>query len=115
MKTKDMPHGIVGFKFAQALVDGEYNKAHEMLSPELKVEYPAMKLQLEYEDMASLFQYEPRADLEWIEVLDNCFLGNGALDVKGWAYVAIGSEAVTVTVEPFGSENFITELIWGRP
>jgi hypothetical protein len=115
METREMPHGIVGYEFAQALVNGEYDKAHEMLSADLKAEYPTTRLKQRYEKMASLFQLEPHTDWDWIEVMDNSDLRNEGLDAEGWAYVAIGSEAVTVTVKPFGADYLITELIWGRP
>ena len=58
--------------------------------------------------------HEP-AELPDIEVLDNTFLGESSLNAEGWAYVAIWSEAVTLTTKPFGSDYLITELIWGRP
>ena len=39
MGTKDTPQGIVGFKFAQALLSRAYDTAHAMLSTELELEY----------------------------------------------------------------------------
>jgi hypothetical protein len=47
--------------------------------------------------------------------MDNSGLGDASLDAEGWAYVAIWSEAVTITVKPFGADYLITDLIWGRP
>jgi hypothetical protein len=113
MKTKDLPQGVVGFKFAQALFSGEYGKAPEMLNAELKLEYPEAQLKKRYEEMIS--RAEEPAELADVEVLDNSELGHDSLDSEGWAYVAIWSEAVTVTVKPFGAEYLITELSWGRP
>lgn len=55
------------------------------------------------------------AELPDVEVLDNTSLGETSLDAEGWAYVAIWTEAVTITAKPFGSDYLITELIWGRP
>jgi len=47
--------------------------------------------------------------------MDSSYLGDASLDAEGWASVAIWSEAVTITVEPFGAVYLITDLIWGRP
>jgi hypothetical protein len=118
METKDMPHGILGFMFAQALVKGEYDKAHAMLSAELKLEYPPTALKQNYEDMIDYAQPSRQPD---VEVLDNSLIPDAPrpMDEEGWVYVSIfgdgWSEAVIVTVKPFGHVYLITELIWGRP
>ncbi|HKO20716.1 MAG TPA: hypothetical protein VJU82_17715 [Acidobacteriaceae bacterium] len=113
MKTRDKPHGIVGFDFAQALLSGNYATAHALLSPELKAQYPILFLKQTFEEMMSL-AHEP-GELPEVEVLDNTFLGDASLDDKGWAYVAIWTEAVTVTVQAVGEHYLITDLMWGRP
>lgn len=113
MKTKDMPHGILAFNFAEALLKSDFDKARGMLSADLKREYSTSHLKSRFEEMMSLAD-EP-SEVPAIEVMDNTELRNPSLDGKGWAYVAIWTEAVTVTVEPFGQELVITELIWGRP
>ena len=113
MKTKDMPHGVVSLKFARALLEGDYDKAHCMLSAELQLEYSVMQLKKRFEHMMSIAN--PVDFPDDVEVMDNSELGNPSFDDEGWAYVAIWTEAVTVTVKPFGPEYFITELIWGRP
>ncbi|MGD1105564.1 MAG: hypothetical protein ABR865_00855 [Terracidiphilus sp.] len=113
MKTKDMPHGILAFNFAEALLNGEYDKAHNLLSADLKREYSVSGLKSRFEEMMSIADEFP--DVPAVVVLDNSELRNPSLDGKGWAYVAIWTEAVTVTVKPFGQELLITELIWGRP
>lgn len=113
METKDTPQGIVGFKFAEALLSGDYETARSLLSAELKIEYPVPGLKQSLEEMMSL-AHAP-AELPDVEVLDNTFLGESSLDADGWAYVAIWTEAVTITAKPFGSHYLITELTWGRP
>jgi hypothetical protein len=113
METKDTPQGIVGFKFAQSLLSGDYETAHSLLSTELKIEYPVPNLKQSFEEMMSHAQAP--AELPDIEVLDNTFLGQSSLDSEGWAYVAIWSEAVTITAKPFGPDYLIAELDWGRP
>lgn len=44
METKDLPHGVVASKFAQALLNGDFEKAYNMLGPALKNEYSAHRL-----------------------------------------------------------------------
>lgn len=117
METKDMPHGIVGFDFAQALVMGEFEKAHAFLSAELRSKYTAAGLKSEFESMV---EYAQPFGVPYVVVVDNRPLpGISEMDAQGWAYVAIQgegwSEAVTVTVKPVGNEYLITELVWGRP
>ena len=117
MDTREMPHGILGFNFANALVRGEYEKAYGMLSAEVKLNYSARKLKEEYESMVA--GYARPDEPITVEVLDNNSSGNPSADREGWTYVAIysegWSEAVTLTGKPFGSEFLITNLVWGRP
>jgi hypothetical protein len=113
METKDFPHGVVGFNFAQALLVGDYEMAHGMLSAELKVEYPSADLKRQFEAMMS--NADQPSEAPEIEVLDNSGLGDGSGGSEGAAYVAIWSEAVAVTVKPLGPGYLITELVWGRP
>lgn len=117
METKDMPHGIVGFNFAQALVMGEFEKAHALLSAELQSKYTATGLKSGYEGMV---EYAQPVAVPNVVVVDNRPVPEiGEMDAQGWAYVAIQgegwSEAVTVTVKPVGNKHLITELVWGRP
>lgn len=87
METKDTPQGIVGLRFARALLAGGYTTAQALLSPELKLEYPVPLLRQRFQEMMSLANY--LGELPDIQVMDNSSLGNLSLDVKGWAYVAI--------------------------
>ncbi len=118
MKTKDMPQGVVGFKFAQALDDGDYDKAQALLSPELRAEYTPRLLKEKFDQMSELFQLDreefERQDMAWIEVMENSD-DRPEMDAIGWAYVSVGTEAVAVAVKAFGTEYLITELQWGRP
>lgn len=113
MATKDMPHGVIGFKFAQALLSRDFQHAYGMMSHELKLEYPVAALEKHFEEMIG--SAHESIELPEIEVLDNSQLGHAELDEEGWAYIAIWSEAVAVTVKPFGQDYLIMELIWGRP
>jgi hypothetical protein len=116
METRDTPQGIVGFKFAQALVMGEYDKAHEMLNEELKIQYPAVSLKKHFESMTS---YAQPGEVLDVMVMNNSEIGAGTGDAEGWAYIPISgncwSEAIAITAKPFGAEYLITDLMWGRP
>jgi hypothetical protein len=72
-------------------------------------------LKEEFESMMTLANPVAEAGLPDIQVMDNASLGNSSLDAEGWAYVAVWTEAVTITVKLFGSDYLITDLIWGRP
>ena len=113
MHTKDTPQGIVGFRFAEALLAADYETAHRLLSAELRLQYPIAALRQNFERMMS-HAHAP-SDLPEIEVMDNSDLGDSALDAEGWAYIPIWSEAVTITAKPFGPDYLITDLDWGRP
>jgi hypothetical protein len=113
MGTKDTPQGIVGFKFAQALLGRDYDTARSLLSAELELEYPVPVLKQHFEEMIS--SAEAPSELPDVEVMDNSVFGNASLDAEGWAYVAIWSEAVTITVKSFDAHYLITDLDWGRP
>jgi hypothetical protein len=118
MKTKDSPHGIVRFNFAQAMLAGDFDTAYDMLSWELKLKYSAEDLKKRFDDMMDLATNPVdlgETGVPEIAVLDNSEPGNSLLDDKSWAYVAIWTEAVTVTVKPFEGELLITTLEWGRP
>ena len=78
MGTKDTPQGIVGFKFAQALLIRDYDTAHAMLSAELKLEYPVPGLKERFEEM--IRDAHPPSELPDIEVLDNSGLGGASLE-----------------------------------
>lgn len=54
MGTKDTPQGVVGFKFAHALLKRDYDTALAMLSAELKLEYSVLGLKQSFEEMISL-------------------------------------------------------------
>jgi hypothetical protein len=89
-------------------------KWHSLLSAELKREYPTPRLKQRFAEMMS-FADQPSTEIAEIEVMDNASLGDSSLDGEGWAYIAIWSEAITVTAAPFGADHLIIELIWGRP
>jgi hypothetical protein len=113
LATKDTPQGIVGFKFASALLGHYYDDARGLLSPQLREKYSSESLKKTFEKMMSLAD-EP-SDIDEIEVLDNALLGAASLDDDGWAYIAIWTEAITITAKQFGFDYFISDVVWGRP
>ena len=115
--TKDLPQGMIGIAFAEALVSGRFNVAYAMLTPSLQNEYSNGGLRREYEFW---IHHSGEPPMQEVLVLDNREdIGKEELDSDGWAYVAIEgdgwSEAVSVTVKRFEDEYRITELVWGRP
>ena len=110
METKDTPQGIVGLRFARSLLSGDYEKAHLLLSAELKTEYPPMTLKESFERMMSR-EHAPDEVRDIICVLDNTDLGEPRLNADGWACVLIGLSGYVMTkAKPFGSDFLITEL-----
>ncbi|WP_103668298.1 hypothetical protein [Pseudanabaena sp. BC1403] len=116
LEPKDTPQGIVGFAFANALVEGEYNVAFNMLSAQLQIEFTPLSLKEKFEYMVGYGCSDP----DFVEVMsaeDDWYIKE-ALDI-GWAYVAISGdgfgEAVTVVVTQEQSKHVIREIDWGRP
>ena len=115
METKATPQGSVGLKFARALLSGDYENAHLLLSAELKIEYPHMNLKRSFELMMSR-EHAPDEVRDIVSVLDNTDVGESRLDADGWACVLIGTCGyVMITAKPFGSDFLITELAWQGP
>lgn len=110
MKTKDTVHGQVAFRFAEALFRRDFRTAHSMLCVKLKSEYPPEVLRQRFEQMMTLSY--GKSELPDVQVMDN---NEAAFDAEGWAYVAIESEAVIVTVDLSDPSYRIRELEWGRP
>ncbi len=114
METKDTPQGIVGFRFAQALLRGDYEAARTALSEEVKLEYAGPNLKETFEGMMEI-TYAAFDDQPQIEVLDNAVLADPSRAEEGFVYVGIWSEALILRVQPLDGEYLITELEFGRP
>ena len=112
------PQEIVGLAFARALVAGEYEAAHAMLSSSLQATTSATQLQAEFERMIDYFN-SPPGPVEVSATMDE-WPDKQPADV-GWVYVAIGdenkteSEAVAVVVTQEQGKSVIREITWGRP
>jgi hypothetical protein len=112
------PVGKIALKFAQALVAGEYEAAHKMLSASLGEMFPPARLQTE---LAAMIEYGdgPPDIVEVISIDDMREWPSRQQADVGWAYVAICgkdySEAVAVVITDEGHRHIIRDLEWGRP
>jgi len=113
------PHGKVGVAFASALVDGDFERAHGMLAPELQRQLAPDDLRRELYGM-----FEGYADGKPERIhFDEDFAHDewpGKLPGDlGYAYVSIEGEdfveAVTVTVADFAGKHLVRDIDWGRP
>ena len=108
----------VGLAFAQALVGGDLDVAHAMLSGALVDEWQPARLG---KALAEMIEYGdgPADHVEVIRV--DSMAGWPAREPSdlGWAYVAICgdgfNEAVSVVVADEGGRAVIRDLEWGRP
>jgi hypothetical protein len=109
----------VALDFARALVDGDFELAHNFLVPEIRPIMTAEQLRLDYEGMISFYSNPGSARV----VFDPQFTmtswpGKRPGDV-GWAYVSIVGdsfvEAVAVIIAEVDGELLIREIEWGRP
>ena len=112
-------HDKIAVEFASALVDGDYDRAHALLAPELRAQLTPAVLQ---ENLYAMFR--EYSDSEPTEVFfDEQFSMTDwpAKEPKdvGWTYVSISgddfSEAVTVVVADLNGELLIRSVEWGRP
>lgn len=102
--------------FGEALMDGDYESAHSMLSNTLKSKYSKNKLQKTLEKMIA----NGDGDITSADVVNTMddWPGKKEYDL-GWAYLALTgngfSEAVTVVISREFSEMVIRDIEWGRP
>ena len=125
LEPRNTPQGILGIAFARALIVGEYDLAHNMLSAPLQAALPPAQLKKEFESMIE-YGGSPPDFVDVITILDDWPAKK--VDDIGWAYVAINgdgyagegsagrySEAVTVVVMQEHTKHVIREIQWGRP
>jgi hypothetical protein len=112
-QEEQKPYKEIAIKFANCLVNSEYQKAFDMLSVELQQEYTIESLSNNMGEMVSYFE---TPDTVWVD--EEFVLQEGAID-EGCIYVPIveegNSEAVTLDIVYYNDEGKITELEWGRP
>ena len=112
----------VALAFAKALVEGNFTDAHKLLTPQLRQQYPAARLENEYQQMIAYVGKITSTDVELVQTINGS--PDGLPDDVGWAYVSISGphengggwgEGVSVVVSKSGDEPLIREIIWGRP
>ena len=109
-------HGKIAFEFAKALIAGDFDRAHGMLSSAAKAEWDVATLRTRYLEMIEYLESPPNL----VQVMETMTEWPAKQpDDVGWAYAAIaaedGSEAVTVVVTSEGGKDLIRSIEWGRP
>jgi hypothetical protein len=116
MDPHQTPHGSLAAEFANALVAGNFERAHGMLSSAAKGEWDPVRLQATFQQMVEYFESPPNF-VQVMEVMTE-WPARQPHDV-GWAYAAIAglgeSEAVTVVVSSENGTHVIRSIEWGRP
>jgi hypothetical protein len=113
MDPQQTPQGKIAFEFAKALVAGNFDQAHGMLSSDAKAKWDVATLRSRYLKMVGYFPSPPN----FVQVME-AMPANDPHDV-GWAYAAIigdgEGEAVAVVVSSEGGKHLIRSIVWGRP
>lgn len=116
--NREATYAKLAVRFANALVAGDFDQAHTLLSAELRSGLTPSSLRETYETMIG-YGDGPPTNVELIVTMEQWQLPEQRPTDLGWAYVAIAgtgySEAVTVIVENAGGETAIRYLEWGRP
>lgn len=116
MATLESSYKQIALAFAEALISGKFDSAHEMLIEEQKLEWSASALQARYEEMID-YADAPPDETRLMQTLEE-WPGRLSGDL-GWAYVAINGycfgEAVAVVVTRENGAARIRMIEWGRP
>lgn len=116
MDPRNTPHGKRAAEFAAALVAGQFEQAHAMLTAAAKQQWSVDDLEEEFTGMVDYFETPP-TQVEIMQVMTD-WPDKAAGDI-GWAYAAISdegdSEAVTVVVTAENGVPLIRSIEWGRP
>ena len=116
MDPGQTPHGRVAATFALALVAGDFDQAHGMLTSTAKRRWELATLRTTFLEMVEYFETPPN-HVEVMETMTE-WPAREPSDV-GWAYAAISSEseseAVTVVVSSEGGRHLIRSIEWYRP
>ena len=109
----------VATSFASALVEGEFNRAHALLSPELQRSMTPQTLADEFYGMFRSYADGNPTEIWYDERSAETCSPHKLPGDLGFLYVAINgddfNEAVTVTVTEITGIPLIREIIWGRP
>jgi hypothetical protein len=109
----------VAASFATALVEGDFYRAHELLTPELRKSMPPERLKDEFYGMFRCYADGEPTDIWYDESFAMTDWPDKVPGDLGFLYVAIHgedfNEAVSVTVNDLNGPPLIREIIWGRP
>lgn len=118
------PYVEVAIAFARALIDGEFERAHGLLSPDLRMTTSPDSLRDDLFSMLRVQDVEGDPPTIWFDEdlhedpVHESWPAKQAGDV-GWVYVGIErtgiNEAVTVTVSKIDGGLKIRDIEWGRP
>lgn len=107
-----------GNQFAQALVTGDYARAHTYLSQEAQAAYSPADLAQHYSNMIEYGSGPAQLDghVQYEDMADWATRQHGDI---GWVYISISGEdfleAVTVIVCDEQGNPKIRQIEWGRP
>ncbi|MBE7366211.1 hypothetical protein [Ramlibacter pallidus] len=114
--AKDSQPALAALAFAQALVGGEFAKAHAMLSVDARASTSAQDLSERYSEMISWAE-EPVTECE-VEVIDDD-MPDMRPDEVAWTYLNLFGEGfcegVTLLVVDEQGKLAIRIAEWGRP
>ncbi len=115
MEDQETPYGQVALQFATALLNGQFDEAHALLSASIREEWTPAVLQETYESMVEYFEIPPDEVLTEVDTTMP-----GLKPDSAWVYVAINAEgngeAVTVIVGNEYGRYLIQDIVeWGRP
>jgi hypothetical protein len=113
------PYEEVAVTFARALVDGDFLRAHELLTPQLRVALSPTALREELREMYDGYAEGPPTQIHYDEQFSMTDWPAKKPGDVGWAYVGIMGEdfveAVTVVVHETDGMLLISQIEWGRP
>lgn len=117
------PQGRVSLAFARALAAGEYERAHQMLTPAAQADLPPATLQANFNSLWHYVVGDTAPDQTVVICAMEDWPDKRPADI-GWAYVAVSgphpqggvwNEAVTVIVATESGHLLIRDVEWGRP
>jgi hypothetical protein len=112
-------HAEIAVAFATALVDGDFIKAHALLSPALRKEMTSETIRTQMFEMWSGYA---SGDPKEIDFRDGSALEDWPAKMAGdraWVFVGISgdefNEMVALLVAEMEGKLLIREIQWGRP
>ena len=73
MEDQKTSYGQVALKFSTALLNGQFEEAHALLSASIREEWTPSLLQETYEEMVEYFEI-PQMNYQWIQLTLKCLV-----------------------------------------